>query len=82
MPTQAICTKYHGPTDRRGSRIIATTASGVRATVPYDQELDTFEAHRKGALELQKKLGWKGNYVGGGTKDGYCFVECPSGRRR
>lgn len=33
----AITTTYHGPTDHRGSRIIAT-APDVRATIDYQHE--------------------------------------------
>lgn len=73
-PTQAICTKYVGPTERRGSRIIATSASGIRVIMPTTSS--KFDAHQEAALKLQRKLNWEGKYVGGGTKDGYCFVDC------
>lgn len=74
MPKQAICTKYFGPTNSRGSRIQAKSASGKTITVPYDHALDAFENHEKAAKALCKKLDWKGELVGGGMKDGYCFV--------
>ena len=31
-----ITTKFHGPTNRRGARIIATDCLGMRATVSYN----------------------------------------------
>ena len=38
MTMQAITTKYHGATDRKGSRMSATTASGKRIYLAYDDE--------------------------------------------
>jgi len=54
---QAIITKYHGPTDTRGSRISATVEAG-RVYISYPYELNIEEAHRKAAKALQTKLGW------------------------
>ena len=76
---QAIETRYLGPTNTRGSRIVATTHSAVsrypvRLTVPFDHTLSTEAGHRKAAEALKAKLGWKGRMVGGGTRTGYCFV--------
>lgn len=75
---QAIITKYHGPTDAHGSRITATSASGLRVTVGYDDALSSQAAHRQAAEALQKKLKWSGRLIGGGLKDGYAFVVLPS----
>jgi hypothetical protein len=74
---QAITTKYHGATNMRGSRVSATTASGIRLTIPYDGELDISEAHRVVALALVRQLGWSGRWEGGETKTGYAFVCVP-----
>jgi len=72
--TQAIETRYFGPGNVRGTRIIATTASGVRHTIGYPYELSGEAVHRKAAEELRDKLGWKGRMVAGSTKAGYVFV--------
>jgi hypothetical protein len=40
----AIRTRYHGPTDTRGSRFIATDGEN-RITVSYDYSLDHIENH-------------------------------------
>jgi hypothetical protein len=40
----AIRTRYHGPTDTRGSRFIATGGES-RLTVPYDHGLNPTENH-------------------------------------
>jgi hypothetical protein len=73
-PKQAITTKYAGPTNSRGSRVIASSASGIKVTIPWDHEFDDFENHVIAAEALQKKLGWTGALIGGGVKDGYVFV--------
>lgn len=54
---QAIQTKYHGPTDRSGSRITARCDAG-RIVMPYDHALDIDGNHRKAARRLLRKLGW------------------------
>ena len=75
---QAITTKYHGPTDTRGSRISARAEPG-RIYVPYDHALDIAENHAAAAHAYAQKYGWTeyNDYVGGGTQDGYVFVAVP-----
>ncbi len=72
---QAITTKYLSATNRRCSRIKATAAAGS-LTLPYDDSLNTENAHAKVAHALACKLGWPGDYYIGGMPDdrGYCFV--------
>lgn len=71
---KAIITKYHGPTDRRGSRVSATDTDRNRITIPYDDELRHDDAYAAAAIALCKKMGWKGKLIGGGTKTGMVFV--------
>ena len=74
--TQAILTRYHGPTNSRGSRITAT-AWGGSVTVPYSHECNSETNHARAAQALCEKLGWhRTGWVGGGTPDerGWCFV--------
>lgn len=74
---QAIETRYLGPTNHRGARIKATTASGISKTVPYDHALSGMACHWEAARALAESLGWSaGEYVGGGTKSGYVFIAC------
>jgi hypothetical protein len=54
---QAIRTQYKGPTDTRGSRIVATSYK-ARSTFPYDHELDIDTNHRR-AAELQAAKAWR-----------------------
>ena len=71
---KAIETTYHGPTNTRGSRIIARDSDGNRVSIPYPHELSGEAVHRKAAEALRDKMGWTGELIGGGTKRGYCFV--------
>ena len=70
---QAIQTKYHGPTDVKGSRISATCAAG-RVVVDYDHALNNDQNHKRAAAALLRKLGWVGraNVSSGTLKDGSC----------
>jgi hypothetical protein len=54
---QAIRTKFAGPTNTRGSRIIATSYK-ARSTFPYDYELD-LDANHARAAELHAAKAWR-----------------------
>lgn len=71
---KAIETKYIGPTNYRGARIIATDNDKNRVTISYPHELSGEDVHRKAAEALRDKMGWTGRLVGGSTRNGYCFV--------
>ena len=71
---QTITTKYHGPTNTKGSRVSATTSSGVRIYRRVDNAYTVDENHFMAAEELKKKLEWKGIMHAGGLKTGYVFV--------
>lgn len=73
---QTIQTKYFGPTNYLGSRIKATTESGISTTISYPYELSGVHCHIKAVNALNKKLGWSGDMVAGSTNngDGYIFV--------
>lgn len=53
-----IRTRYHGPTNARGSRISATTISGRRVYVPYDHALNTVDNHTAAARKLAALIAW------------------------
>ena len=71
---KAITTRYKGPTDTKGSKIIATAEGGHKVTISYPYELSGEDVHAKAAICLCLKLGWKGELIGGGTDKGYVFV--------
>lgn len=79
---QSILTKYHGPTNTRGSRISAVTEAGHRLSISYPHELSGEDVHRKAAVALCRKMGWSGcgTLVGGAIHGGgYVFSFLPSG---
>lgn len=55
---KAIVTKYHGPTNTRGSRISATDLDGNKVTLSYASELSSEENHDAAAKALCVKMGW------------------------
>lgn len=72
---QAITTTFAGPTNFRGSRVIAR-CEARRISVPWDHALDTVENHRRAAMALAAVMCWDGVWSGGGLPDGkgYAFV--------
>lgn len=71
---KAIQTKYVGPTNTKGSRIIATDNDGNKVTISYPYELSGEDVHRKAAQALCDKMNWKGEMIAGWVKNGYVFV--------
>ena len=73
---KAIVTRYKGPTNTRGSRIIASDEDGNRISVPYPHELSGTEVHRYAARKLCEKMNWSGadTMVAGSLRNGYVFV--------
>jgi hypothetical protein len=76
MTVQAIATHYLGPTDKRGSRIVARAAAG-RIVVSYDPRHGVERNHAAAARKLAERFGWAGRYEQGGAPDdsGYVFVQ-------
>jgi hypothetical protein len=54
---QAIRTRYHGPTNIRGSRISAKCEART-IYVSYDHALNIEENHRAACRELVRVMGW------------------------
>lgn len=61
---QAIITKFHGPTNVRGSRVSATAEAG-RVILDWDHALNPDDNHKSAAMALAAKFKWDGHYVGG-----------------
>lgn len=71
---QAIQTRFLGPTNTRGARVVARADAG-RITVSWDYSQSIDENHRRAALALAERLGWKGPWHGGSLPSaGYVFV--------
>jgi hypothetical protein len=71
---QAITTKYLSPTNHRGARIRALTASGLAITLAVNHSFSDGRCHAEAALALCQRLGWSGELVSGCTREGYVFV--------
>lgn len=68
---QSIFTKYHGPTNKRGSRIKATASGGASITISVDNAMSVEKNHDAAAIALCKKIGWeKCKLVKGGGERG------------
>lgn len=71
---KAIVTQYKGPTNTRGSRIVAS-AEGVGFIVsPYDDRLDSDGNHEAAARKLCSRQKWKGKLATGMLPDGISRV--------
>ena len=66
---QAIVTRFHGPTNNRGSRYSATACAG-RVYVESDGRFGPDKNCELAALALCKRFNWTGELVSGGLKDG------------
>ena len=75
---KAIITKYHGPTNTKGSRISADDGDGNRCYISYPHHVSGEDVHRLAAEALCAKMGWSGAETlrGGATRTGYAFVFC------
>jgi hypothetical protein len=54
---RCIVTKYKGPTNTKGSRIVAS-AYGKRVTFPWDHSEDVVMNHAMAAAYAASKFGW------------------------
>lgn len=76
----AIVTKYLGPTDHKGTRILVKSEAGKvsRITVSWDHALDVEANHHAAAQEYVRRNDWDqdcyGRIVGGAIEHGYAFV--------
>ena len=67
---QIILTKYHGPTNRRGPKVSATTSGGAgRLALGWDHGIDSEDNHGAAARALMSKMSWTGEMIGGYMKN-------------
>lgn len=68
---KTIVTKYYGPTNTLGARIVAKSKPKGEGTIfGYDHALSAEENHNAAALRLMDKLDWSGVMRGGGFAEG------------
>lgn len=73
---QAITTKVLPPTDTKGTRIKAKTASGLSVTLPWNYEWDELNNARhavKTLIATKGNDGWHGIWLAAATANGYMF---------
>ena len=70
----SITTKYMGPTNKRGSRVKATSANGNSITLSWDCGLGTDDNHDAAAVALCSKMDWPHDLVCGGSANGHGHV--------
>lgn len=71
-----IRTKFHGPTNYRGSRISVTHGQGgKRLFVGWDHSLDVPENHDNAVQAYLDHMGWDGEWVTGADDSGYYAVQ-------
>ena len=71
---KVITSEYFGPTNRRGSRVIAREPDGKHSVVSWDHSLSPDGNHREAVEVLCKRLGWEGELMGGHTAKGMAWV--------
>lgn len=76
---QSIQTRYLPVTNSRGSRIKATTASGLSISIPYPHELSGADCHWEAVKALLLKHGfhWADKWAVGASIDGRGYVFVP-----
>ena len=74
---KAIITKYHSPTNTRGSRYSADDGDGNRVILSAAYALEPRENHARAVQALCDKMGWSGDLYRGSTKYGYVWVFSP-----
>lgn len=70
---QAIVTRYKGPTNVRGSRLIVTAQCG-RMIISWDHSLTTEDNHRAAAEAFAARWGWTDILRGGALPDGHSYA--------
>jgi hypothetical protein len=78
---KAICTKYHGPTDTKGSRYSASDEDGNKVTLSANYSLDVVGNHERAAQALMDKMGWKNQLLGGGWGSKMYWVMVPETKK-
>lgn len=73
-----IITKYHGPTNHRGSQIIATAkrhcGNYSKISVSWDSSLNILDNHTEAAMKLARQIEWFDQWIASDTNDGNGYV--------
>lgn len=77
----SIVTRYLGPTNYRGARVVVTRGDArtgdKRITVGWDHARNPYENHLAAAQHYARHMDWAGEWIGGCGRDGeYVWVRC------
>src|ERR1700749_1692009 len=72
-----ILTRYIGPTNRRGSRIVADAGLKRRVILDYQPGLSSDQNHDLAARGLAMLFKWKGDLIKGHMENGRAYVFLP-----
>lgn len=78
MICKAIFTRYRGPTNCRGSKIVAKASDNSARSYGIKHSLGIDDMHCLAAMEYAKARGWSGFYRAGALPDGLVFVSAAS----
>ena len=71
---KAIETRYIGPSNTRGARMVADDGAGNRVTIPYDYAVSRDQVHADACRALLDKMKWQGELISGSTRRGMVWV--------
>ena len=74
---KAIRTRYYGPTNTRGSRIVASDGDHNSISISYPHGLDSDKGHELAAYLLMQKMGWANKIIGGGFRHDMYWTMLP-----
>jgi hypothetical protein len=78
---KAILVRYMPATNTKPSRWKATAEGGHSHTISYGSADSQDKGAAQAAVELARKVGWKGELIGGGLPNGdHCFCFSTSDR--
>jgi hypothetical protein len=71
---KAIMTKFHGPTNTKGSRISASDGDGNRVIISKSFDWNQEDGHKQAIFALCDKMGWSKPDAYGWFKNGLIGV--------
>lgn len=77
---KAIRTRYYGPTNTKGSRIVASDGDGNSTSIGYPHSFNSDEAHELAAYLLMEKMQWTNQIIGGGFQRDMYWTMIPRER--
>ena len=74
---KSIRTRYYGPTNTKGSKIIASDGDKNSITISYPYQLNSDTAHELAAYRLMEKMDWPNELNGGEFANDQFWIMLP-----